>query len=59
MNGPLALVLLALGPWKAGLGRPPSRGLPSLVERPATAAAPANDSRDKVASLAQEWLLRR
>lgn len=59
MNGPLALALLALGPLKAGLGQPPFRGLPPPVGRPTTASAPTNDARDPIASLAQEWLLKR
>ena len=60
MSGPLTLALLALGPRKAGLSQPPAVGvLPPLITRPASAALPAKDVRDPIASLAQEWLLKR
>lgn len=57
MNAQLALALLALGPIKTGLaaaaaGTPPAQ--------PTAPAAPTSkDARDKVASLAREWLAKR
>ena len=60
MSGPLTLALLALGPIKAGLSPSPAVGLlPPLIPRPTSAALPATDVRDPIASLAEEWLLKR